>query len=238
MPKRFITYAAPLDDWQEGQTFPLPDDVQHHAQNVMRLQSGDALEICHPNGILVSGCLDTAGCFRCTSKHILTQAVRRFQITLALSLIKWPRFEWAVEKITELGIQRLIPLQCQHSVIRISDWSTKAGRIEKIAAQAARQSLNPTPPEILPPQTLESFCHHCDTALFFAQPGTHLSLHDALSPLPRQTKIAFIAGPEGGFSHRETDLLQSCASPISLGPNILRTETAAISLASILAFYG
>jgi len=238
MPKRFITYTAPLDDWQEGQTFPLPDDIRHHAQNVMRLQPGDALEICHPKGTLVVGCLDTGGHFQCTSKHIQTQTVRRFQITLALSLIKWPRFEWAIEKTTELGIQCLAPLQCQHSVIRISDWNAKAARIEKIAAQAARQSLNPIPPEILPPQTLETFCHHRNTALFFAHPGAHLSLHDALSPLPRQTQIALIVGPEGGFSPRETDLLQSCASPISLGHNILRTETAAITLASVLALYG
>jgi 16S rRNA (uracil1498-N3)-methyltransferase len=118
----------------------------------------------------------------------------------------------------------------ERSVIKIQDWTHKSDRLQKIIAEAARQSLNPQPPHLETPKTVREFVANTDKQrTFFAHIGNYPRPSQIIPNL--KGEIRFLIGPEGGFSPTETDFLLEHASPISLGHNILRAETAAIACA-------
>jgi len=232
--KRFVTREIDLSGWEEGASYTLPADVAHHACTVMRMGPGDELELVDAAQNLITAKIQKSGDVLCTSHASCAITPKRFNITLGVALFKWPRFEWMLEKITELGVTRLIPLDCERSVIKVSDWDKKSDRLEKIIVEASRQSLNPCPPTLEKPQKLTDFLKLIPRQnLFFAHLGDYPTLAELGTKL--EGDIAFVIGPEGGFSPNEVELLSQNASPISLGHTVLRAETAAIACACSLA---
>ncbi len=227
--KRFVTQTADLSDWQPNSVYSLPEDVAHHVIHVMRMGTGDTLELMDRAQNLVSVKIDRDGNVACLSHTTCAASQRRFSIHLGVALIKWPRFEWMLEKVAEAGIARLTPLCCERSVIRVQDWSHKSDRLQKIITEAARQSLNPMPPELCEPQKLQNFVSEAQEHVYFAHIGNYPPLVKVASEFSGE--VRFIVGPEGGFSPEEVAYLSSHATPFSLGSNILRAETAAIACA-------
>lgn len=228
--KRFVTQGADLTDWQPSTVYPLPEDVAHHVLHVMRMGPGDTLELMDRAQNLVSARLTAEGCLICLDHTTCPPHATRFQIHHGVALIKWPHFEWMLEKVAEIGISELTPLCCERSVIRVRDWETKAERLQKIITQAARQSLNPTPPILHAPMDVRTFVSSCDArSVYFAHPGTYPRLGEIAPSL--EGDVRFVIGPEGGFSPQELAYLLSHATPVSLGTNVLRTETAAVACA-------
>ena len=148
---------------------------------------------------------------------------RRLPVTLGLALIKSDRFDWALQKATELGVSAIQPI-----ITQFTDSPPKADRLEKkwshwqeILVNACEQSENNWLPALREPRQLHEL--ELPEQTIIAHPAT-----DSVKINPDHDALLLV-GPEGGFSDAELDVLQKKqVKPMSLGPRILRTETAAI----------
>ncbi len=157
------------------------------------------------------------------------------KITLLLAVFKFDRMEWAIEKCTELGVARIVPVIARRSEKHLAGASAKrVERWRKIALQAGEQSRRPTPPEIAAPLKLQaaiSLIPALRIVLDESESGT--ALRDLLTS-DRDNEIALAIGPEGGWTADELESFQKAGwHSASLGPTILRAETAAIAAMAI-----
>lgn len=158
--------------------------------------------------------------------------------TIALSLLKGDHFELALEKCVELGAHRIQPLMADHCVVRFRDdgGERKLGRWRGVAEAAMKQSGRSWMAEILPPVDVEGLLATHDAAqrLVVADESIAGPLLRDLR-LGAEERVVGIVGPEGAFSPRERELLDRAgATRVSLGPFVLRAETAAIALCAAL----
>lgn len=166
---------------------------------------------------------------RCTPLLLLGQAI-----------LKGEKFEWVIQKATELGIHTITPIQSEQSVVRLRPerLAGQLARWSRIALEAAQQSEQWAVPTITPPRSLKEVIstlppHTISLFLVERQEGMGLSA----VPLPpdARTTILLLIGPEGGWSKEEVLMArQAGCTFITLGPAILRAETAAITAISIL----
>lgn len=154
-------------------------------------------------------------------------------VWLAFAPIKRAQTDWLVEKATELGAARLIPVMTQRTVAE----RVKLERLEAIAIEAAEQCGRTRLPEINQPISLKQLLETQDRAIYFADEGGGEPAAEAFKPGP----ALLLTGPEGGFTEEERALVRAApnAVPVSLGPRILRAETAALAaLAAFMAVAG
>lgn len=213
------------------QTLTLPESDSQHCVKVLRKQPGDIITVIDGRGTQLICRLTEAH-----AKHARVEIVKRTaikpywkgEITMAVAPTKHlDRMEWLVEKLTEIGFDRFIPLQCRWSERK----ELKTERLEKIAVSAMKQSLKATLPTIEEMTTFrrfveemksvpQKFIAHCD-------PDTPRKL---LSREYHPGEACVIAiGPEGDFSPEEIEMATGAGFvPVSLGEARLRTETAAL----------
>jgi 16S rRNA (uracil1498-N3)-methyltransferase len=156
-------------------------------------------------------------------------------VWLAFAPVKRAQTDWLVEKATELGVARLLPVMTQRTIAE----RVKLERLEAIAIEAAEQCGRTRLPEIGDPVTLKQLLEQRDPArwLYFADESGGEPAASAFGPDP----ALILVGPEGGFTDEERRLVRAAenAVPISLGPRILRAETAALAaLAAYMAIAG
>ena len=208
----------------------LPESDSQHCVRVLRMKEGDTLEVIDGKGHRYTCRLIEAHAKRAHVEIIEKQDVPlswQNNITIAVAPTKHlDRMEWMVEKLTEIGVNRIIPLLCRYSERK----ELKIERLEKIAISAMKQSLKTVLPiidvmtpikDVITKQMYDQrFIAYCDTSI----------PRKLLSAEYRANKDTLILiGPEGDFSTEEINLaLNSGYNPISLGDNRLRTETAAI----------
>jgi 16S rRNA (uracil1498-N3)-methyltransferase len=158
-------------------------------------------------------------------------------LTLLLAVFKFDRMEWAIEKCTELGVSRIVPVIARRTDAHLASASAKrAERWRRIVLQAAEQSRRPAPPEIAAPLKLkEATALTWPARIVLAESEQQTQLRDVLTSHPAGGKITLAIGPEGGWAEEELKLFQNsgwiCAS---LGQTILRAETAAIAATAIV----
>jgi len=157
-------------------------------------------------------------------------------LTLVLSIFKFDRMEWAIEKCTELGVSRIVPIVARRTDAHLAAASAKrAERWRRIAIQASEQSRRSAPPEIADPIKLQEAVSLNDSALriVLAESEQQTMLRDALAAYSG-AEIVLAVGPEGGWAEDELQLFQKAGwISASLGPTVLRAETAAIAAAAI-----
>jgi 16S rRNA (uracil1498-N3)-methyltransferase len=166
-----------------------------------------------------------------------TVVVEGPNITLVLAIFKFDRMECAIEKCTELGVSRIIPLLARRTDAHLA--STAAKRVERwkrIVRQAAEQSRRSTPPEVLMPLKLkEAIALTASARILLAESERQLTLKDALQSYAPSDDLLLAVGPEGGWTEEELALFsQASWTSASLGSNILRAETAAIAAIAIV----
>lgn len=240
LPRFFLPPAA----WT-GPEVTLDRDESHHAITVLRLTPGSRLCVFDGRGReAVATLLDTSGgAARLKIGAPQTSPRLRCEITLAQAIPKGRNMDLIVQKAVELGAARIAPIISDRAVVRLdaSEASSKQAKWTQVAIEAAKQCGQNHLPEILPPQHLKSFFSALPKAdlmiIGSLQPGA-IPLKQLLgglaSPLPKSV-IAFI-GPEGDFTPAEIGFaIASGCRPVSLGPIILRTETAAIYVLSVLS---
>lgn len=216
----------------------------HHITGVLRLAPGDEVVLCDGCGTDYPAVIENADKTAVTLRvgdpsPSLTEP--RAKATLYQALPKAGKLETIIQKCVELGVNRIVPFAAARSVVRLTaaEFEKKRARYQRVAYEAAKQSRRGIVPEIAP---LAAFCEISPEShgafLFPYEEESATSLKAALRGIVPDavTDVAFIIGPEGGFEPSEAETLVSLgAVSVSLGPRILRTETAGpAALAMIL----
>lgn len=207
----------------------LPREESTHAVKVLRLQPGSESMILDGQGgryIAVFEGVHQKQCFfTVVNKTVVPR--RPVSLTMVVAPTKQiDRFEWFLEKATEIGVERIIPIIAHHSERKV----VKTERARKILVAAIKQSQNAWLPELSEPMPLKEFLReHTDPAAARYIAHCHSQSLPELYKEPRQTQIEVLIGPEGDFSEAEvTAAVENGWKEISLSQNRLRTETAAI----------
>lgn len=208
----------------------LPESDSNHAVRVLRMREGEILQVIDGRGHAYDCRLINANSKKATVEVISKRDMPlpwNYEVTVAVAPTKsMDRMEWMVEKLTEIGINRIVPLRCEHSERK----ELKTERLEKVAIAAMKQSLKAVMPRIdnmtpmldflAQPLAGQKFIAHCDDG--------YARKELACQYQAGQSAIILI-GPEGDFSPKEiTAAIEAGFKPIALGANRLRTETAAI----------
>lgn len=224
----------------------LDSSASTHLTKVLRLIAGDEVILFNGSGgeyITEISTADKRKTSVIPKKHRHTDTQSSLDITLCQALAKGERVDFAVQKTAELGvnaIQLLHTERCQFG-LKGERAEKKLAHWQKIATSACEQSGRDTIPSILPPQKLEEFFSNIEANALIVILDTNPDIKRKLpDQIPSKQKIYVLVGPEGGFSPAEIELAATKnALGINLGKRILRTETAGITLMSILQFkYG
>ncbi|MGA9306293.1 MAG: RsmE family RNA methyltransferase [Candidatus Sulfotelmatobacter sp.] len=159
-------------------------------------------------------------------------------ITLVLAVFKFDRMEWAIEKCTELGVSRIVPVIARRTDSHLAAASAKrVERWQRIAGQAAEQSRRDAPPEIAAPiKVAEALNFPAALRVVLAESEEQTLLRDILQQKNAADGIAMAVGPEGGWTESELQSFQKSGwISASLGNTILRAETAAIAATALVA---
>jgi 16S rRNA (uracil1498-N3)-methyltransferase len=157
-------------------------------------------------------------------------------LTLLLAVFKFDRMEWAIEKATELGVKRIVPVIARRTDAHLASAAYKRlDRWQRLAHQASEQSRRPAAPEIAIPAKVDDAARTAgSTRILLAESETQRTLLDRLESHPPEAPLALAIGPEGGWSPDEISTFTSAGFlSASLGPTILRAETAAIAAVAI-----
>jgi 16S rRNA (uracil1498-N3)-methyltransferase len=236
----------------DSQSAALRGDTAEHLGRVLRAEPGQLYELSDGRAVWVARIERVALSKRGESRidFALVEPVPArepsLQIDLLLSLVKFDRFEWCLEKATELGAREIVPLAAARTEkALIAAAEKRHSRWEKILAESAQQSRRLCPPSIAGVQSPEkAFARSTvGTKIFLAERREAPSIREALqaaSPqapgaLPRIAAIAI--GPEGGWTDQEIAAASAAGfAEVSLGENILRTETAVLAAMAIVGF--
>jgi 16S rRNA (uracil1498-N3)-methyltransferase len=227
----------PLDP---NSVFELPEDAAHHALRVLRLRVKDPVELFDGEGKSFAAAICEA-----SGKRVWLEGVRlnreepspQLSVTLAQAMAGAEKMDWVVQKATELGAAGICPVQTRRSVAKLS-----AERAEKRVAHwrsvmigACEQCGRNRLPQIDAPEDFAAWLAKMGDA-----PGVKFILHpEGGRPLRQQVKpegcVTILIGPEGGFEAEEIEIARLAGfSPVTLGPRVLRTETAALAAISAL----
>jgi len=215
--------------------FFFSEEESKHIVRVLRKTVGDVLKITNGKGVLFEAEILEANAKKCkaqiTSEEKTIARLHRLHLAVAPTKMN-DRFEWFLEKATEIGINEITPILCDHSERRV----IKEGRFQKVLQSAMKQSLQTYLPKLHPLTPFDDFVAQAKGDLQFiahCQEGEKLELKRRAAP---DKDIIILIGPEGDFSKREIDLAHAQGYlPIALGRNRLRTETAALVACTTIA---
>ena len=209
-------------------SFVFDKEESKHIIKVLRKKEGDILHVTNGLGFLFVTEITIASDNKCTVKinAVEKQELSKFHLHLVVAPTKMnERYEWFLEKATEIGIQEITPIICEHSERRI----IKTDRFQKILESALKQSLHFYLPKLNEPIAFKDFIKEEFNGQKFI---AHCSVTDKKSlknELKSNEDVTILIGPEGDFSINEIEMaIANNFIPVSLGNTRLRTETAAI----------
>ncbi len=210
----------------------------NHVARVLRLREGDALTLFDGRGgeydARITGFRKDAVQIE-VREHRAVERESALDLTLAQGVSRGERMDWVVQKATELGVRRIVPVLTERSVVRLDERQSerKLQHWRGIAIAACEQSGRNRVPEVAPPSNFFEAIRGSDAQMtrLLLSPSASLRARD----LPRPTAITLLIGPEGGLTDNEDEAaLRAGFKPVQLGPRILRTETAAIAALAAL----
>lgn len=230
-----------------GAEIALPPNATRHVQ-VLRLQPGDELTLFDGAGGQWQAEVLAMGRREVTARAIAHETLElelSQPVTLAPGMPANERMDTLIEKATELGATAIAPLMTERSVLRVAGERAerKAQHWQAVAVSACEQSGRNRVPPVAAPQTLAAWL---PGALAAGQRGLQLSLDPAAPPLagvvraaPAGTHWVLLSGPEGGLSPAEqAAAAQAGFAPVSLGPRVLRADTAPLAALAVIAALG
>jgi 16S rRNA (uracil1498-N3)-methyltransferase len=238
MPRR--RFFIPRDRIQDGIAVLTPDQA-HHLRAVLRLRAGEEVELFDGEGRSFSGTIE----YRGTEIHIGAlekldlQGEGSGSFVLAPALIKFDRFEWILQKGTELGVDEFIPLETRFAAVHIpaSRREARFERWQRIVTEASKQSRRLTVPKIHTSLRWEAFlasAEYAACARFMLYEKAEERIRTAPPGLDR---VLLCVGPEGGWEASEARAAEQAGFRlINLGSRILRAETASLAAISIFQF--
>jgi 16S rRNA (uracil1498-N3)-methyltransferase len=239
MPRFFVT--GPL---VAGEIASLPDDVVRHVQ-VLRLQANDAVTLFDGTGGEYHARLLEIGKRAATVKldeFIDREAEPPYRVTLAQGVAGGDKMDWLIEKAVELGISSMTPLTTERGVVRLSGERAlrRQAHWQALARAACEQCGRNRVPDVAPPQDLDKWLNGLPPAQngelrLLLSPRAELGF-TSLPAMAPAAPVTIAIGPEAGFSPAEEAAIVGAGfSTLSLGPRVLRTETAGIALLAALA---
>jgi len=218
------------------ESFFFEREESKHIIKVMRKQRGDILHVTNGLGYIFITEIELASDNKCTVKIVSFEkaAERTYHLHLAVAPTKMnDRYEWFLEKATEMGVSEITPIICDHSERK----NLKSERLDKILQSAMKQSLQYYLPKLNEPMAFKDF-------IALEQSGTKLIAHceesnkkSLKNTLQKRQDVTILIGPEGDFSQNEINLaVENKYIPVSLGTTRLRTETAAIAACHSVMF--
>lgn len=219
------------------------DDV-HHIKNVMRQNINDQFIINFDNAVMVGEITEITDKITFhTIEQLDIQTELPVQITIASGLLKNDKYEWMIQKATELGATQFMPFISDRTIIKVDEkkMHKKIERFEKIVKEAAEQSYRQVIPNIefvknskVLVDVLSTFDHVFIAYEEVAKSGETKSFVNALNSVEQGQSICIIFGPEGGLTEQEVAMFGG--QTIGLGPRILRAETAPLYALSAMSY--
>lgn len=226
---------------------PLSQEEAAHALRVLRLKDGDEVQALDGNGRSWLAALHISGEEGASLelKEELSDTESPARVTLYMGIPKGEKLEIIAQKLTELGAERIVPVRMERCVAKIDDKDAekKLTRLRRIIQEAQKQCGRTREMEIMPPmnfsKAVEAVTRH-EVKLTLWEEAEGYRLNDARADHPNARDIAFVVGPEGGITKNEAEALrQAGALHVTMGPRILRAETAAVAgCAVIMSLWG
>jgi len=239
----------------------LPEEESLHAVKVLRLKTGDSIQIVDGKGGFFNARITTPHHKHCAfeiTETLVDASKRNYKLHIAIAPTKnIDRLEWFIEKATEIGIDEITPLICKHSERKV----VKEERLEKIIVSAAKQSLKAKFPTLNPSCSFNEFIQtykadqqfiaHCYTSpqpspaeresekstVFSNIENSIFERKFLKNEVLKSSNILILIGPEGDFSPEEVSTaIKNGYQPVSLGDSRLRTETAGVVACCTVAF--
>lgn len=224
--------------------FTLSPDDTHHVIRVLRHRKGDNLHVTDSTGATYQCRIIADG----GGKEVVLEPIQCIDegmknsspVILAQGLLKNDKFEWVVQKATELGIQAIVPVQMEHCVVKLNETrrQDRLKRWQKIAAEAAKQCGRNDIPDIEPFCTMKELLErHKEAQFIIPYEREEAPLH-TICQEASDGPVVIVIGPEGGFASAEIETAQEkkYVHTVSLGPRILRAETAALATVAIIMY--
>jgi len=223
-----------IADKVEGDRAYLLDNNANHLFRVLRAQAGQQYDVV-ADGVARLGTITFASSNKVEfnlGEEVLSEALP--EIEIYLSIFKFDHMEWAMEKLTELGVTRIVPMvaaRTSHHLIRAAE--SRVERWRKIAKEASQQARRVSPPEIAEAVKLEkAMTGAIGARIVLSEVEESVSLKSALAGIRPPLAMAF--GPEGGWTEEEVQLFKDHGwLSATLGHTILRAETAAIAAVAV-----
>lgn len=228
-----LFYNASLDNSISQMTFPVEES--RHIIKVLRKKEGDTLHITNGKGGLFEAEIVDSNPKKC--KVQIISHVKKHPNKHWLHMVVAPtkmndRFEWFLEKATEIGISEITPIICEQSERKV----VKPERLQKVVLSAMKQSLQTYLPKLNPAVSFKDFIEQSRSDLLFiahCEKDERTELKRCVAP---DKDLTILIGPEGDFSRREITMAREKGFvPVSLGRTRLRTETAAIVACTTVA---
>jgi len=216
--------------------------IVHHLFRVMRKRNGDSFVLCDSNRRcyemrIASIAPDAIGAERL---YAIRHERHPLRITLAQSLIRKEKFELVIQKASELGVTDLLPLSTERTVVKLTgeNKAKKLSRFQKIAKEAAKQTRRDNVMDILAPSELSTLDTDAyDHVVVPYEEEKSDNTKSVMRTFESGDRVLVVLGPEGGFSEEEIRTLKAKgAKSVSLGPRILRSETAAFYVLSAISY--
>jgi 16S rRNA (uracil1498-N3)-methyltransferase len=223
---------------------PLDSAEAHHALEVLRLTSGTIVEVFDEAGHVAPGILSVvaAGVFVHVDTVPEIRQSSAVLLTVAAAVPKGDRADWMIQKLSELGVHRFVPLITTRSVV-IPEGKNKTARWSRLAIEASKQSRRTGVMTISGLTRPQELIRSLQVSNRLPDPLWYLSLHDGARSIVQvlreeetPARLTVMVGPEGGWTAEEIGIFdETGAQAIALTPTVLRIETAAIAAASIVA---
>ncbi len=225
-----------------GETAQLTGPEAHHLRSVLRLTPGDPVTFFDGTGARYQARIEQVLKNRVTATIIEhTQDLPpKVRLHLGQALLKGQKMDLILQKATELGVDAIWPFYAEHGIHK-TPRDTQMERWQRIVLEACKQCDRAKPLEIHDPREITDLMTQpppCDAQLIFWEHETRQTLHEVLADQATDCRsVLFLLGPEGGFSATEVACArQESFIPVSLGPRILRAETATLAATAILQY--
>lgn len=221
---------------EKSNTFSFPKDESRHIIKVLRKKTGDTLHITNGKGYLFTAEITIADQKNCVVNIINSEFKKPtdYKLHLAVAPTKMnDRYEWFLEKATEIGITSITPIYCDHSERK----KVKTDRFEKILQSAMKQSLHLYLPSLNEPISFKDYINQDFSGNLFIAHCEETDKKSLKNEIKPNTETTILIGPEGDFSVNEIETaIKNKFIPVTLGNTRLRTETAAIVACHSVAF--
>ena len=221
---------------ESTESFSFDKEESKHIIKVMRKKGGDILFVTNGLGFLFKTEIVLGSDIKCTVKIVSIEKSEqpKYHLHLAVAPTKMnDRYEWFLEKATEMGISEITPIICDHSERKF----VKSDRFDKIVQSAMKQSVQFYLPKLNEPITFKEFIKQKNEGLLLIAHCEETAKKSLKSVVKPNESVTLLIGPEGDFSNKEiTQALENKYIPVTLGATRLRTETAAIVACHSIVF--